>query len=265
MKIKYGAMNFPIKPVIREIEDLGSLGLDYIELAMDAPLGHHAVVLEQKDQILHVLNELRLGLVCHLPTFVYTADPSPAIRKASVDEMIASLEVAAELNAHKIVVHPSIVNGLGRLTLDVTKTCAMQSLESIVHRAQQLNIRLCLENMFPNYGYYYEPDHFSEIFDRFPQLDMTLDIGHANIDGDKDRRIFDLIECFSDKICHIHLSDNNGKFDEHLPLGHGNIQFQKVAQALMKKGYNQTVTLEVFDPDRRWIAESKNRFSAFMK
>ena len=36
----YGAMNFPIRPVLDEIQAIGSLGLDYFELAMDPPEAH---------------------------------------------------------------------------------------------------------------------------------------------------------------------------------------------------------------------------------
>ena len=35
--MKYGAMNLPTKPFTEELEALGRLGFDYIELTMDAP------------------------------------------------------------------------------------------------------------------------------------------------------------------------------------------------------------------------------------
>ena len=34
--MQYGSMNFPIRPVIEEIESIGRLGFDFMELAMDA-------------------------------------------------------------------------------------------------------------------------------------------------------------------------------------------------------------------------------------
>ena len=30
-------MNFPIKPLLREIEEIGEMGFDYVELTMDPP------------------------------------------------------------------------------------------------------------------------------------------------------------------------------------------------------------------------------------
>lgn len=35
--MQFGAMNYPIRPVLEEIEVIGTLGFDYRELAMDAP------------------------------------------------------------------------------------------------------------------------------------------------------------------------------------------------------------------------------------
>ena len=35
----YGAMNFPVRPFLDELEIFSSLGFDYLELAMDPPWG----------------------------------------------------------------------------------------------------------------------------------------------------------------------------------------------------------------------------------
>ena len=35
--MKYGAMNFPVKPILNEIGEIGDMGFDYVELTMDPP------------------------------------------------------------------------------------------------------------------------------------------------------------------------------------------------------------------------------------
>jgi hypothetical protein len=37
----YGAMNFPIRPILEELEAISGLGFDYLELAMDPPQAHY--------------------------------------------------------------------------------------------------------------------------------------------------------------------------------------------------------------------------------
>ena len=36
--MRYGAMNFPIKPVLKEIKALAGMGFDYVELSLDCLL-----------------------------------------------------------------------------------------------------------------------------------------------------------------------------------------------------------------------------------
>ena len=51
----FGAMNFPIKPVLQEIEKIAKLGFDYCELTMDPPQAHATAIRDQKDAILGAL------------------------------------------------------------------------------------------------------------------------------------------------------------------------------------------------------------------
>ena len=46
--MRFGKMNFPVKPVLEEIEAAASMGMDYIELAMDPPCAHFSQLLTQK-------------------------------------------------------------------------------------------------------------------------------------------------------------------------------------------------------------------------
>ena len=60
----YGAMNFPVKPVLEELESLALLGFDFLELAMDPPAAHYAAVRDQKTELLAALD---LATKCKVP------------------------------------------------------------------------------------------------------------------------------------------------------------------------------------------------------
>ena len=45
--MRYGAMNFPIKPVLKELEAFANLGFDYLELTLDSPLAHYSIIRKQ--------------------------------------------------------------------------------------------------------------------------------------------------------------------------------------------------------------------------
>jgi len=260
----YGAMNFPIKPILDEIEEIAALGFDYLELAMDPPNAHFSTIREDRDQIRNALDTHGMQLVCHLPTFVSIADLTESIRDASLSEMYNSLEVAAELNALKVVLHPGHIGGLGIFVMDMALTCGMDSLAAIIAKADHLGLCVCLENMFPRFQSFFEPPHFNEILKQFPDLKLTIDTGHANIGNPDDQRILDFIRKFGHRIGHVHLSDNLGQRDDHFPLGKGTIDFEIFAQALKQSGYNDTITLEIFTEDRRQLQSSKEEFAALL-
>jgi sugar phosphate isomerase/epimerase len=90
---------------------------------------------------------------------------------------------------------------------------------------------------------------------------LTLDIGHAHIGSKNERRALQFMDAYPDRIQHIHVSDNFGKEDSHLPIGAGNIRYKEMVKGLKKIGYNGTITVEVFSSDREFLRFSKERVS----
>jgi sugar phosphate isomerase/epimerase len=258
--MQYGAMNFPIKPVTDELADIAALGFDYLELTMDPPQAHYTTLRQQMQAIVRTLHSQGMSVICHLPTFVSTADLTDSIRQASVQEMFHSLDVAAELGARKVVLHPGHIGGLGSYVIETALAHANKSLAAIIDHAQTLGLCVCLENMFPRCRAFVEPNDFIEIMQRFPDLKLTLDTGHANIGNKKGRRIMKFIRKFGHRIGHLHLSDNFGERDDHIPLGSGAIDFVKIARAIKRCGYDDTATLEIFSEDRQALVQSRDRF-----
>jgi sugar phosphate isomerase/epimerase len=263
--MQYGAMNFPINPLAGELEDIAAMGFDYLELTMDPPQAHYTTVRQQINYILKALKAHSMGVICHLPTFVSTADLTDSIRKASLQEMLNSLEVAAELGAQKVVLHPGHIGGLALYVKETAMVLANESLASIIGRAQKLGLCVCLENMFPKCRAFVEPADFEDILHRFPDLMLTLDIGHANIGACGSRRMLDFIEKFGARIGHLHISDNSGERDDHLAVGAGGIDFLRTIHALKACGYDDSATLEIFSGERRELKDSRDRIDEMLK
>lgn len=262
--MKYGAMNFPVLPVISEVETFASMGFDYLELTMDAPEAHYTTIRPRIDNLRKALSVYGMGLVCHMPTFVHAADLTESIRRASLEELSASLETAAQLGAEKAVLHPPHLSGMGQYVPDTAIGYAYESLTALVEKAGDLGITLCLENMMPGAGAFFNPADFETLFDRFPDCKFTLDTGHAHLGDGGGDKLFEFIRRFGDRIGHVHLSDNSGKADEHLPIGCGRIDFPAFAEALANTGYDDTATLEIFTQDRTFLKVSRDRFEELM-
>ncbi|MBI5064182.1 MAG: sugar phosphate isomerase/epimerase [Desulfatitalea sp.] len=259
--MRYGVMNAPMRPLLQEIEALGPMGFDYLEITMDAPHAHHGVILDQKAAIGKALGRFDLALVCHLPTFVSTADLTDRLREASLEEMVSSLRAAAELHPLKVVLHPSFIHGLGAMMPDIAQQHAEAAMTRLLNEAERLKLTVCVENMFPRALYLVRPEEFDALFATHPAARLTLDTGHAHIGGGT-QRILAFIERFGGRIGHIHASDNFGRDDDHLPIGAGTIDFARVARALQRAGYDDTITLEVFSRDRDYLRISREKLAA---
>lgn len=257
--MRFGAMNFPVKPILRELDAIAALGMDYVELAMDPPKAHYSQIEQQKRTVKAALKAHSLGLVCHLPTFVHTADLTATIREASLHEVIHSLETAAELDAEKVVLHPSYIGGLAVLVMEQAMALAMDMFSCVARRAEILGMTVCIENMFPKYRPFVEPGDFEAVFRAFPQFKLVLDTGHAHMDDPSGRRLTDFVTRYADRLEHLHISDNNGRVDEHLAVGRGTIDFDRLAGAFGPSGYEGTVTLEVFSENRNDLMDSRDR------
>ena len=250
----YGAINNPLKPISDEIKELAALGLDYMEICLDPPLA----MPEDND-----IDEIKArcedaGLttpVAHLPTFVWLADPYESIRQASIMEVIKALDFLAPLGVKKAVLHPGYITGIMNILPEQARELGNNSLAKIVDAARDRGIVICLENMFPKAGQMYKAEEFQQVLADMPDLMMALDLAHACIKAPPDR-LMGLIETGGRRIKHIHVSDNSGEEDQHLGVGAGVVDLAGGLSALKARGYDDTMTLEVFFPDRKALAKS---------
>ena len=75
-----------------------------------------------------------------------------------------------------------------------------------------------------------------------PRLGICLDIGHAH--AFSSTPVCDWITTLGKRITHVHLHDNDGSGDQHLPLGHGNIPLEAVLTALEDQAPQANWTIE---------------------
>lgn len=84
-------------------------------------------------------------------------------------------------------------------------------------------------------------------------IGMLLDLGHLNIvktDILTDGMTFaDYVKQIPFNIYELHIHDNNGKEDQHLPLGYGNAPVEELIDAVEQKGFDGFMTLEIVGGD----------------
>ncbi|HXF62405.1 MAG TPA: sugar phosphate isomerase/epimerase family protein [Caldilineaceae bacterium] len=248
--MRIGAMNHPSRPLLDEIAWIAANGFDYIDLTIEAP----AAALESTDwpQVRLAIEEAGLGVVCHAAPYFPVENPSPAVRQAALDELRRCIDVAQQLGATLCTTH--FRGWPAYLSEEAGYEYYRQLLSILIRHGEERGVQVALENSTDNR---HQLKYFREIFHRLPQLKLLFDIGHGNINTAKSMTR-DYLFALGDRLAHVHLSDNNGKGDDHLPIGaprEGGIHLRHELRGLRSFGYDDGITLEVFG-DRRWLLAS---------
>ncbi len=84
--------------------------------------------------------------------------------------------------------------------------------------------------------------------------------GHAKLERGYDRWE-EYLAMLGKKLLHVHLSENDGSADQHLPPGsapRSTTDWPKHVAKLKTTGYDGTITLEVFSPDKEYLFVSRD-------
>ncbi|MCR5107679.1 MAG: sugar phosphate isomerase/epimerase [Lachnospiraceae bacterium] len=158
------------------------------------------------------------------------------IRKLSREHCEKSCRQAKMIGAENIVFHstalPFVRAGQERLW-------GRDAAEYYSFLAEKYDLNVYIEN-FNDIDY--DPLLFMMQNVQSEKVRICLDIGHANYTRYSVGKWF---EKLADHIGYIHISDNNGMFDDHKILGTGNVDFLSADDFYAKKNGNIPLTIEV--------------------
>jgi sugar phosphate isomerase/epimerase len=247
--MQIGMMNDPRRNVVEEARWAADHGFDFLDLTIEGP----AAALEQIDvrAIRRVLDEAGMDVVGHTAWFLPFASPVERVRRAAIEEVAASLPAFAEAGAALVNVH--IAPGVSSFGHDTMVRLNGASFAELAGRAEPYGIRIMVEHPpLPSVT----ADDIRAILQADERLGFHLDVGHANVGGDK---LDGLIKAFGKRLCHVHLSDNRGHNDDHMPLGAGRIDWRRALRLLKACPYDGTMTLEVFAHERDYLLQSAEK------
>lgn len=246
-----GTMNHPGRDVLKEIEWIGELGFDFIDLTLEPPMAsaRRVNVRALKDRV----EDAGLQVVGHTAYYLPLCSPFESIRRAAVEELKACLEIFAELGASWMNLHPDHHAPFCDRRYIIERN--LQTIHDLLPVSRACGVGLMLENL-P--GTFNSPAQMAELLEAAPELGLHLDIGHANL---KTEHITtqEFLTLYGSRLRHVHLHDNKGgTADLHLPLGSGNIDCREQIRILQKASYDATITLEVFTSDREYLIYSRD-------
>ncbi len=236
-----GAMNNPHANVYKELEWIGKAGFDFVDFTIEPEktMPKDIDIARAKK----IMKKHGLGIVGHMGDWMLPKDIGyRLVREAAKKEIILTIKTLRKLGARKVTIHSP------RVTIKdygLSKRRHADAVKAALSEAKKQKMTLMLEN---NADYIEEPENkrlLHYLLKRFPSLKLHIDVGHSNICV-KRNETYHLMRKYGKRVEHFHLSDNMGEEDDHLKLGAGNIDWKRVITFLKNKGYDGTITLEVF-------------------
>ncbi len=224
------------------------LEFDFVELLMD---GDHERQRLDPAAVREAAADRDLDLLVHLPFALDVGSAYEHVREGAIRELVAASETAAEMGAQKGVAHASSKAwgpawddaDLREILLDSVRRLDAETPEEF---------EVCFENI-PRGAF--STGNFPDLF-ADTEAAMTLDTGHARVDGLDSTEMAEFAARHADRISHFHLNDTRKAQDEHLPFGSGTIDFEEVLGAL-PDDWSGTLSLEVFTLEYGYIGVSK--------
>lgn len=250
--MQVGAMNHPGEPLHREIAWMAEMKLGFIDLTLEPPAA--ATWQLQPAEVATLLRDHGLGAVGHTAYYLPIGSSFESLRRAALEELKRAAEFFAAIGVKWMNVHP---DGHAPFVAEpVVVGRNIDSLRELVAFAEPLGVGIMLENV-P--GRFNSVAQLGPILAAVPKLGLHLDIGHSNLAVARNTAP-ELIAEFPGRLAHVHLHDNKGGHaDLHLALGMGDMNLAGHVRDLRASGYDATITLEVFSPDRHFLRYSRDR------
>jgi sugar phosphate isomerase/epimerase len=235
--MKIGIMNNPSKSIYDEAGFCGKSRFDFLDLTIEGP---NAITVDIS-RLQPILDSLNLTVTGHTDPCLPHAYPIREVREACLRELERCARMFAALGARVMNIHPCYFCPPG-MKKDLV-AFNIEVLKPIVEMTASHGLTLVIENYKAPFD---RVSTFKKILAAVPGLKLHLDFGHTNF-GIDDHEVF--CRELGEHIRHVHFSDNRSRFDDHMPLGVGTVDWENAVNSLKATGYDATITLEVFCGD----------------
>lgn len=160
-------------------------------------------------------------------------------RRLAVRRLRQAVALAPAFRPRGIVVHGGYLGWIYDFDTERWFDPARRTFEEVLETAERVGVDLFLENVFDE-----APDHLLRLKDAIgsKRVGLCCDAGHATLFSSLP--VHKWVQAFGPALRELHLHDNLGRRDDHLPLGEGMIDFRGVLNAALEVGSLPILTLE---------------------
>lgn len=233
-------VHIPYKKLISEIDAIIEARINP-EVYLDGEHLEEAVATTaQLDTISARLLDANLSITMHGP-YMGTNPGSPDEMKRQETVVIyrKALHAARHLKPINIVLHAGYDDDRFNGDVEWWLHQSMKTWTDIVKESEDIGVTIAAENIFER-----NPFALRALAETVgsPNFGICIDTGHLNLFSE-----VPLTEWFTSiamYVKEVHLHDNNGSSDEHLPVGEGEIDFEKLFEAIRENSPEAILTIE---------------------
>jgi len=171
----------------------------------------------------------------------------PRIREASLGRLRQIFEIASIFRPRLVVCHSSFDIRYYVSVEEVWLHHSIATWRQILGLAEQAGAVVAFENVYEE-----DPEEMGLLLDALdsPRFRMCFDTGHFNAFSRTPLETW--MGRIGAYITEVHLHDNRGERDEHLPVGAGTFPFRRFFDALRDRGVRAVFTVEAHSRDDLW-------------
>lgn len=163
----------------------------------------------------------------------------PRIRRVSEERIMQVLALADYFRPASIVCHPSFDDRYYVSSEDQWLENSLRTWSALLSRAGDVPVLLVLENVYEK-----GPGQLHRLLASLssPHCGFCFDTGHFNAFAREPLTYW--VDTLAPFLRQVHIHDNHGQADEHLPVGEGTFPFGEFFRMVGEKGLHPIVTIE---------------------
>jgi sugar phosphate isomerase/epimerase len=171
----------------------------------------------------------------------------PKIRRVTAERLCRVFELIPMFRPRSIVCHPSFDEKYYISSEEQWLISSLETWNCLIEYVRGTETIIAMENVHER-----GPHQLLPLFDALDSqyIRFCFDTGHANAFGGAPYQ--EWVEILGDRLGEIHIHDNDGTTDQHLPVGEGNFPFRELLALVRRKNLTPILTVEAHTDKILW-------------
>jgi sugar phosphate isomerase/epimerase len=169
------------------------------------------------------------------------------IKEVTIERLSRTIDLAGIVRPRAIVFHAGYEKWKFDGDVGLWLRSSLETWRPLIERARELGLTLAIENVFEE-----TPESLKMLLEEIdsPCFRFCFDMGHQHVFSRTP--VGPWMEALGSYLAEVHLHDNRGEMDDHLPVGEGTADFDLFFKLLTASGMTPIYTLEPHEEPRLW-------------